>query len=148
MPITLLWQVLHEVDEAHAFVAEQVFGGHPDIGERQLCGVLSIEADLVEFAAALEALHAPLDDQQREARRALARVSAGDHDHQVGIDPVGDEGLCAVEDVVVTLFHGAGLDALQVASRAGLGHCDRGDDLPVAELRQPACLLLVVGKPQ
>ena len=141
-----LGQVLHQVDEAHALLAEQVLGGHLHVGERQLCGVLRVQADLVEVAAALEALHAALDDQQREALGALVGIGLRDHDHQVGVDAVGDEGLGAVEHVVIALLDGAGLDALQVAAGAGFGHRDRGDDLAGAELRQPALLLLVGGE--
>ena len=47
-------QVLDEVDEALALLAEQVGRRHPGIGEEQLGGVLRLEADLVEVAAALE----------------------------------------------------------------------------------------------
>ena len=89
----LLRQVLHQVDEAHALLAEQVLGRHLDVGEGQLGGVLGVQADLVEVAAALEALHAALDDQQREALRALVGVGLRDDDHQVGVDAVGDERL-------------------------------------------------------
>ena len=49
---------------------------------------------------------------------------------------------------MVALFDGAGLDALQVTAGAGFGHRDRGDDLAGAELRQPALLLLLVGRLQ
>ena len=93
MLMPLLRQVLHQVDEAHALLAEQVLGGHLDVGERQLGGVLGVQADLVQVPAALEALHAALDDQQREALRALVGVGLGHHDHQVGVDAVGDERL-------------------------------------------------------
>ena len=144
----LLRQVLHQVDEAHALLAEQVLGGHLHVGEGQLGGVLGLQADLVEVAAALEALHAALDDQQREALRALVGVGARDDDHQVGVDAVGDEGLRAVEHPVVALLDRAGLDALQVAAGAGLRHRDRRDEFAGAEPRQPALLLLLGGQPQ
>src|SRR5580693_9671948 len=49
---------------------------------------------------------------------------------------------------VVALFDRAGLDALQVAAGARLGHRDRGDQLAGAELGQPALLLLLVGQSQ
>ena len=49
---------------------------------------------------------------------------------------------------MVALFDGAGLDALQVAAGAGLGHRDRGDEFTGAELGQPPLLLLLVGQPQ
>ena len=49
---------------------------------------------------------------------------------------------------MVAVLDRAGLDALQVAAGAGLGHRDRGDELTRAELRQPALLLLLVGQAQ
>ena len=88
-----------------------------------------MQADLVQVAAALEALHAALDDEQADALVAGLGVGAGDHDHQVGVDAVGDEGLGAVEQVVVALVDGGGADALQVAAGARLGHRDGGDHL-------------------
>ena len=141
-----LRQVLHQVDEAHALFAEQVLGGHFDVGERQLGGVLPVQTDLVELPSAFEALHVPLDDQQGEALRALVGIGLGHHDHQVGVDAVGDEGLGSVEHVVVALFDRPGLDALQVTAGARFGHGDRRDDFAGAELRQPALLLLVGGQ--
>ena len=74
-------------------LAEQVFGGYLDVGQRKLGGVLPLKADLVQLPSAFETLHAPLDDQQREALRALVGVGLSHHDHQVGVDAVGDEGL-------------------------------------------------------
>ena len=82
----LLGQVLHQVDEAHALFSEQVLGGHVDVGEGQLGGVLRVEPDLVQVAAALEALHAALDDEQREALGALVGVGARHDDHEVGVE--------------------------------------------------------------
>ena len=45
------------------------------VGEGQLSGVLSVQADLVQVPAALEPLHAAFDDQQRKALRALVSGS-------------------------------------------------------------------------
>lgn len=105
-----------------------------------------LETDLVELAAAFEAGHPPLDHQQAEALRTLVRIGTRDHDHQVGVDAVGDERLGAVEDPVVPVPHRTGLDALQIAAGSRFGHRDRGDDLPAAEPRQPALLLLLGGQ--
>ena len=142
-------QVLHQVDEAHALLPEQVLGGHLDVGERQFGGVLRIQPDLVQVAATLEALHAALDDEQREALRALVGIRARDDDHQVGVDAVGDEGLGSVEHpAAVFLLDGTGLDALEVTAGSGFRHCDRRDDLPRAESGQPTLLLLFGGQAQ
>ena len=86
-------RLLHEAEEALALAAEQVLGGHPHVGEEQLGRVLAVQPDLVEVATALEALHAPLHHEQRDALVALGRIGLGGHDHEVGVDAVGDEGL-------------------------------------------------------
>ena len=62
----------HGVDEAFAFVAEQVFGGDLAVFEDQLAGVAGAEAELVFFFAGAEAGGALLDDEGGEAMRALA----------------------------------------------------------------------------
>ena len=119
-------------------------GGDADVGERQLRGVLGGHADLLEVAATLEAGGVALDDDEAEAVGAGVRVGLADDDHQVAHDAVGDERLLTVDDPLVALADGAGLDALQVRAGAGLGHRDGGDHLAGAEARQPALLLLVV----
>ena len=132
--------------EALALLAQQVRAGHPDVLEVQLGGVGGVQAHLVELAAAGEALHAALDDQQREALVAGIGIGAGHDDDQVGVDARGDERLGAVEDPVVAVAHRRGLDAGQVAAGAGLGHRDRADELAGDVAGQPPLLLLVVGQ--
>ena len=70
--------------------------------EEELGRVVGVLATLVDLVAALEALHAALDDDHREA---LVRVIAGAHGRHdlVGVDAVADEGLGAVDDVVVAV---------------------------------------------
>ena len=123
---------------------------HPHVGERQLGGVLRVQAQLVEVAAALEAGHAALEDHQRHAAAPVVRVVAGldRGDHEIGVDAVGDERLRAVDDVAVAVALGAGAHAGEVGSRAGLGHRDRGDELARDDPRQPALFLLVVAEGQ
>ena len=65
----------HEVREALALVAEQVVDRHLHVGEEQLGGVLGVQADLVEVAAPLEAVHAPLEHEQAHALVASAAGS-------------------------------------------------------------------------
>ena len=141
----LLGEVRHQVDEARALLAEEVRLRHPDVGEEQLGGVLRVLTDLLEVAAALEALHAALDDEQRDALVPGVRVGPGHHDDQVGEDAVGDEGLLAVEHVVVAGVDGARADALEVGPGARLAHRDRGDGLPRAQAGEPASPLLLRG---
>ncbi len=73
------------------------------VGEEQLGGVLRVHPELLEVAAALEALHAALDHEQRDAAVALGGIGLQRDDHEVGVDAVGDERLRAVDHVVVVL---------------------------------------------
>ena len=84
-----------------------------------------------------------LDHHQRDALGAARRVGLGDDDDQIGVLAVGDEGLRAVEHVVVAALLGRACDALQVGAGAGLGHGDGADQLAGRQLRQPALLLLL-----
>ena len=54
-------QVLDEVDEALALLAEQVGRRHPDIVKNSSAVSCALQADLVEVAAALETGNAALD---------------------------------------------------------------------------------------
>ena len=56
---------------------------------------------------------------------------------------VGDERLRAVDDVVLAVAAGGGLDALQVGAGAGFGHRDGADQLAARHARQPVALLLL-----
>lgn len=49
--------------------------------------------------------------QQADAVRARVRFGAGNHDHQIGIDSVGDERLGAVEHPAVAVPDRGGADA-------------------------------------
>ena len=57
--------------------------------------------------------------------------AAGAHrsGHEVGADPAGDEGLGAVDDVVVALSGRDGADARHVGATAWLGDRERADGL-------------------
>ena len=115
--------------------------------EEELGGVGLVLADLVELASAAEALHAGLDPEQRDAASALGlRVGAGSHHHQVGGVPVGDEGLGSVEDPVVAVAYGGGLQRREVGATGRLGHADGREDLAGHEARQPALALLLGGQ--
>ena len=92
--------------------------------------VLRHEADLLELAAL-----------QGHALGTHLGRGLGDDDDQFRVDAVGDEGLLAVEHVVVALAPRRGAHGLEVAARAGLGHGDGADQLARGHARQPAVLL-------
>ncbi len=136
------------MDEALALLAEQVLGRHPHVLEGQLGRVLGVLAELVQFAAPLEALHPALGHQQADAAVALAGVGLGGHDHEVGVDAVRDEGLGTVEHVVVAVADRGGAHPRQVRADPRLGHRQRGDQLAADDPRQPALALCLVGQAQ
>src|SRR3546814_5384968 len=83
-------QVLHEVEEPAALLAEQVGCGHAAVGEEELCGVLGVVAHLLQLAAPLEPGGVTLDGDQAEALVSGFRVGAEAHDHDVAEDAFGD----------------------------------------------------------
>ena len=139
----LLRQVVHQLEEPLALGAEQVLRRDVHVGEEQLGRVLGVQAELLQVAAPLEALHPPLEDEQGHALVLLARVGLHRGDHEVGVDAVRDERLRAVDDVGVAVADRGRLHAREVGADAGLGHRDRGDELARRDARHPARLLLV-----
>jgi len=67
-------QPFHQVDEPAVDVAQHVVPGQPNAVEEELGGVLAVQADLVELAAAGEAGGVALDDEQRHALGAVRSV--------------------------------------------------------------------------
>ncbi len=121
----LAGEIPHEIEESLTLFTEQIFGRNSNIFENQLGGVLRMEADLFEVASPAEPFHTLLDDQQAHAAVCLGRVGLGCNDHQTGVDAVGDEGLCAVQDVGVAVLDGRRPHACEVRPGAGFGHRNR-----------------------
>ena len=141
----LLRQLVHELEEALAFLrAEQVGGRHLDVVEEQLRRVLRLEAELLQVATAAEALGlGGFDDDQRDAARLLLRVGLGDDDDQIGVLAVGDEGFLAVDDILVAGHPRGRAYGLEVGAGARLGHGDGADQFAGRHLGQPAAFLLL-----
>jgi hypothetical protein len=133
-------------EEAAAFGAEQIRGRDPDVVEEQFGGVLGVQPDLVELAAAGEAAGARFDHDQAEAAGTGAGVGAGDDYDEVSVDATGDERLLPVDHPLAAVAHRGGAYALQVAAGARLGHRDRADQLAAPHTGQPAPLLLVASE--
>ena len=64
---------LQAVDEAFAFRAEEIFGGHAAIGEDDFAGVAGAQAELVFFLAGAKAGSSLLDDERGDAVVLLRR---------------------------------------------------------------------------
>ncbi|MCY1297391.1 hypothetical protein D9M70_468280 [compost metagenome] len=136
-------QFLHQVDEAlPRQAAQQVLLRHAHVLEEQHGGVLGVQADLAQRLGLAEAGPVGFHQDQRDVLGALARgAGLGDHDHDVAVGAVGDEGLGAVDDVLVAVQHRAGLDRLQVGTGVRLGHGHGADGVPGRHPRQPFELL-------
>ena len=123
-----------------AHLTQHVALGDLHIGEDQLRGVLAVQSQLVQVAAARETGHTAFEHQQRQATVAVGR-GAHRGDDQVRVLPVGDERLGAVDDEVVAGVDGRCADGGDVGSGAGLGHGDGRDQIAADEAGQPPVLL-------
>ena len=91
---------LQAVDEALALFAQQILRRHTAIAEHHFGGVAGAHAQLVFFLSRTESRRSLLDEERGDAVRILGAI--GDrHGHaDVGVVPVGGEGLGAVEHPV------------------------------------------------
>ncbi|MNF12811.1 hypothetical protein D3C80_2144390 [compost metagenome] len=69
-----------------------------------------MHADLVQALAAAEARGVHIDHEQRNALGAFAAISLRHHQHHVAGLAIGDEGLGAIDDVLVALLDRTGTD--------------------------------------
>ncbi|MNO43811.1 hypothetical protein D3C76_340400 [compost metagenome] len=101
-------------------------------------------ADLVQLASTLETGTGGFHSDQADAFGAGGRVGLAHHDDQVGDQAMADEGLAAVDHVLVAIAHGGGAHGLEVAAGARLGHGDGQDQLAGTGTRQPSLFLLFI----
>ena len=73
--------------------------------------------------------------------RAVAGI--GEQADPVGLDAVGDPHLAAIDDVIVAVGAGIGLDRCNVRSGARLGQAECRSTSPIGDPRQVALLLLL-----
>ena len=144
----LLRQLLHQLHEAAAFLAQQGVGTHAQVFEEELGGVLRVQAHLLQPPPAAEAGQVGVHQQQAHALGAAGGVGLGGQHQQVAQLAVGDEDLLAVDAVAGALWRirsvlalGPRAHARHVAAGAGLGHADGANDLAAHHARQPALLL-------
>jgi hypothetical protein len=138
-----LGELLHEVNKALSLLSEQTALGHAHVLKEQFSGVLGLHTHLIQLLALLEPRGIGLHQEQRDALGALRRIGLGADNAQIGHPSVGNEGLRAVDDVVVAIFDGSCSHALEVRAGAGFSHGDSRHPLTTAELRETVLLLLL-----
>ena len=143
----LLLKLLHELQESRSLLAQAVCLRNPAVGEVELRRVLAVPADLLDLFPLLEAGGSGLDEEEIDGGMGIVLAGiAGGQDQEVAVDPVADEGLLAVEDDLVAVLHGRGLDRGQVAPGVGFRHGDRRDDVAGDAAGEVFVLLLLGGE--
>src|SRR5262245_22461248 len=128
------------------FLADQIFGRHFHVIERDLVG--DVAHHVTVLAHDRETLRIHVDDEHREpAPRAFLRIGCGHELQKVGALGMRDETLVAVDDVVVALTDGTRLHAARIAARLRLGLRESGGFL-ATEDRIEVLLLHLLGQPQ
>ena len=123
-PQPLLLELHHLVGEALAFLADAIALRHPHLVKENLSGVGRAHAHLVEFAGDFDALGLYRHADQRFVAMFGAVAGVGEQADPVGLNAVGDPHLAAVDDVVVAIGAGAGLDRGDIRTGTRLGHAD------------------------
>ena len=134
MPMRSLLKFCMMMLEALALLADQVFGRHAAIVEMQRRGIRRPPAHLLQLRAR-QARRVALDQQQADAARALTAGAHGDREI-IGAHARGDEGLLAVDDVVIAVAARLGAQIGDIGAAARLGNRQRGDFLARQHLRQ------------
>ena len=116
---------LQGVDEPLALDAEQLCLGHAAVLEDHLARLAGAHPELVFLLAGAKPWRAALDDERRDAPRALAARGHRHHDDEIAVAAVGDELLGPVDHPVVAVADGGRAHGRRVAARRGLGEPPR-----------------------
>ncbi len=143
----LALELPHDVVEALAHLAQHRIRRHAHVLERQQRGVRGVHAELLEPLLADHALAVHVHQEQREAVVARVRVGLRHEHDEVRAMAVGDEGLGAVDHVLVAVTHRPRLDAGDVGAGVRLGDAEARDALAL-DRRHEVPLLLLLGAEQ
>jgi hypothetical protein len=140
-PHPLLLEEFHQLVEAAVLLPDEILGGHAHAVVSELGGVGGVPAHRLDLPLDLEALAVGLDDDRGDPAVALA-AGPTHRQHVVGDRAVGDEGLHAVDDVLVAVPFGGGFDVCGVAAVFGLGVAQCADQVPACDALEDPLLLL------
>src|SRR5882762_9051314 len=93
--------------------SDEVVGGYPDVVELHLGGRRTVQAHLLLPPRGRDATAVGFDGEQRQAART-GSAGARQHRVEVGVSPVGDESLGAVDDPAVAVPPGLCDDAAEI----------------------------------
>ena len=145
----LFLELHHLQREAAAFFADQVAPRHAHVVEVELRGVARMHAYLgyLLFADAL-GVHRHDDQALVLVPRGITGVGAGIDQKAapVGLQPVRDPHLAAVDEVVTTVNLGVGLDGRDVRAATGLADAEAGDVVAGDRRHQVFAAQLVAAK--
>src|SRR4030043_2270335 len=107
------------------------------------------QSDLVSQIEGGDAFLLPLNDETADSpvRRGV-RVRLGKDSIEIGNIRISDKGFIAIEDVLVPLSLGTGIEKTDVTPVIRLGHGNRGNGLPFCQLGEVFFSLLFVSEPQ
>src|SRR5262249_25853274 len=95
-----------------------------------------------------ETFRSLVHQERGHAFGAFALVGHGDHDCNIAVVAIRDEGLTAVDDPLVAFAHRRSASPAGIGARTRLGQPPAAEELPAAELGNVfAFLLLMAGDP-
>src|SRR5439155_4844665 len=112
-----------------ADLADYVPGRHLTAVEDQLARARRPDAELVLLLPDGEALEPALDCEGRNALVALREVGVRKHEEELRLGRVRDPQLATLEDPLVLLLRGPGLETEGVRPRLGLGQRVGADEV-------------------
>src|SRR5580704_10990615 len=119
--------------EALAFFAQAIFGWHAAILQRNFRGARKAQAHFIFVAADTEAGKIWLDEKGADAAAACGGIGLREDDVETGDAAVGDPGFGSVQDVVVAVTDGAGLDSGGVGARLRFREAEGAENFAAGE---------------
>src|SRR5699024_1210681 len=102
----------------------------------QFTGVLTVTTKFGQHTATFETFETiDFSNHQRNATGTGLVVSSGDDHNQVGLGPVGDEGLGTVDDQVVAITGCISAHRFEVRTGGRFGHGDGADHFTGGQFR-------------
>jgi hypothetical protein len=114
---------------------KNILGRHFNILENQLTRVAAAHAQFVELLRNGEALHVFLNQESSHTARAQLGFGFGVHHQGVGVGPVSDPHLVAIQHVIAAFVLGFELHADDVRACTWLAHGQGTDVLATNQLR-------------